>query len=91
MQYRNKWGTNWMILAFSLLVVGYFAPAESRAAAESHNEAFSSVKKRLITDGFDPAKIKRLYSRPQVFFEAGWCHAAFYLQRGPCGLWPIHK
>jgi membrane-bound lytic murein transglycosylase B len=71
MQYRNKWGTNWMILAFSLLVVGYFAPAESRAAVESHNEEFSSVKKRLITDGFDPAKIKRLYGRPQVFFEAG--------------------
>jgi len=58
-----------MILAISLLVVGYLVLAESRAAVEPNNEAFSSVKKRLITDGFDPTKIKRLYSRPQVFFE----------------------
>ena len=58
-----------MILAISLLVVGYLVLAESRAAVEPDNEAFSSVKKRLITDGFDPTKIKRLYSRPQVFFE----------------------
>ena len=58
-----------MIFAISLLVVGYLVLAESRAAVEPNNEAFSSVKKRLITDGFDPTKIKRLYSRPQVFFE----------------------
>ena len=59
-----------MILAISLLVVGYLVLAESRAAVEPDNEAFSSVKIRLITDGFDPTKIKRLYSRPQVCFEA---------------------
>ena len=59
-----------MILAISLLVVGYLVLAESRAALEPDNDAFSSVKKRLITDGFDQTKIKRLYSRPQVFFEA---------------------
>jgi membrane-bound lytic murein transglycosylase B len=35
-----------------------------------NNEAFSTVKKRLITDGFNPTKINRLYARPQVFFEA---------------------
>ena len=65
--YRRE--TKWMILAISLLVVGYLVLAESRAALEPDNEAFSSVKKRLISDGFDPTKIKRLYSRPQVFFE----------------------
>jgi membrane-bound lytic murein transglycosylase B len=59
-----------MIFAISLLVVGYLVLAESRAAVEPNTEAFSSVKKRLITDGFDPTKINRLYSRPQVFFEA---------------------
>ncbi len=65
-----KWGTNWMIFAVSLLVVGYLIPAESRAGVESSKKPLSSVQKRLIADGFDPAKIKRLYSRPQVFFEA---------------------
>ena len=59
-----------MIFAASLLVVGYLIPAESRAAVESSKKPLSSVQKRLIADGFDPAKIKRLYRRPQVFFEA---------------------
>jgi membrane-bound lytic murein transglycosylase B len=59
-----------MVFAISLLVVGYIVLAESRAAVEPDNKAFSSVKKRLITDGFNPTKINRLYSRPQVFFEA---------------------
>ena len=51
-----------MIFAISLLVVGYLVPAESRAAVKPDNEAFSSVKKRLITDGFNPTKINKLYS-----------------------------
>ena len=59
-----------MIFAASLLVAGYLIPAESRAAVESSKKPLSSVQKQLIADGFDPAKIKRLYSRPQVFFEA---------------------
>ncbi|MGD8880276.1 MAG: lytic murein transglycosylase [Desulfobacterales bacterium] len=59
-----------MIFAISLLAVGCLVLAESRAAVEPDNEAFLSVKKRLIKDGFDPTKINRLYSRPQVFFEA---------------------
>ena len=70
MRHCYKRETKWMILAISLLVVGYLVLAESRAALEPDNDAFSSVKKRLITDGFDQTKIKRLYSRPQVFFEA---------------------
>jgi membrane-bound lytic murein transglycosylase B len=65
-----KWETKWMIFAISLLAVGCLVLAESRAAVEPDNEAFLSVKKRLIKDGFDPTKINRLYSRPQVFFEA---------------------
>jgi membrane-bound lytic murein transglycosylase B len=70
MRHRYKWETKWMIFAISLLVVGYLVQAESQAAVKSNNEAFASVKKRLITDGFNPTKINRLYSRPQVFFEA---------------------
>ena len=62
--------TNWMIFAVSLLVFGYLIAAESGADVESSKKSLSSVQKRLIADGFDPTKIKRLYSRPQVSFEA---------------------
>ena len=70
MRHCYKRATKWMICAIILLVVGYLVLAESRAAVKPDKAAFSSVKKRLITDGFDPKKINRLYSRPQVFFEA---------------------
>ncbi len=66
----TKSGTKWIIFAVGLLVVGIFVLAESRAAVEPDNKPFSSVQKRLISDGFDPIKINRLYNRPQVFFEA---------------------
>jgi membrane-bound lytic murein transglycosylase B len=59
-----------MIFAVSLLVFGYLIAAESGADVESSKKSLSSVQKRLIADGFDPTKIKRLYSRPQVSFEA---------------------
>jgi membrane-bound lytic murein transglycosylase B len=36
---------------------------------KSDNHYLESVQKQLIKDGFDSEKIKRLYSRPQVFFE----------------------
>ena len=58
-----------MIFAISLLVAGYLVLADSLAAVKPNNGAFSSVKKRLIADGFNPTKINRLYARPQVFFE----------------------
>jgi membrane-bound lytic murein transglycosylase B len=57
-------------LTVTLLVVGYLIAAESKAAVESGKKPLSSVQKQLIADGFDPTKIKRLYSRPQVTFEA---------------------
>ena len=53
-----------------LLVIGILVSAQSRAAVESNKKPFSSVQKRLISDGFDSVKIKKLYNRPQVFFEA---------------------
>jgi membrane-bound lytic murein transglycosylase B len=59
-----------MVLSVSLLVAGYFMAAESRASIESGEKALSIVQKQLIADGFDPATINRLYSHPQVSFEA---------------------
>ena len=69
-RHSYKRGTNWIIFAVTLLVVGYLIAAESGAVAESSKQPLSSVQKLLIADGFDPTKIKRLYSRPQVSFEA---------------------
>jgi membrane-bound lytic murein transglycosylase B len=63
-------GTHWIIFVVTLLVVGHLIAAESGAAVESGKTPLSSVQERLIADGFDPTKIKRLYSRPQVSFEA---------------------
>jgi membrane-bound lytic murein transglycosylase B len=65
-----KWGTNWVIFAVILLFGEYLMAAESGVAVESGKKPLSSVQKQLIADGFDPTKIKRLYSRPQVSFEA---------------------
>ena len=70
MQHIIKSGTTWTFLVVGLLAVGIFVLAESRAAVESNDKPFSSVQKRLIRDGFDSAKINKLYSRPQVYFEA---------------------
>ena len=60
----------WIILTAGLLVAEFFVLAESRATVEPVSNPFTSVQKRLIADGFAPAKIKQLYSRPQVSFEA---------------------
>ncbi len=70
MQHITKSGNKWSFLVVGLLAVGIFVLAESRAAVEPNHKPFSSVQKRLINDGFDSAKINKLYSRPQVFFEA---------------------
>ena len=69
-RYGYKYGTDWIVFTVTLLVVGYLIAAKSEATIESGKKPLSSVQKRLIDDGFDPAKIKRLYSRPQVSFEA---------------------
>ena len=69
-RHSYKRGTNWIIFAITLLVAGYLITASSAAAVESSKEPLSSVQERLIADGFDAAKIKRLYGRPQVSFEA---------------------
>lgn len=70
MRHINQSDTKRIIFTVGLLVIGILVSAQSRAAVESNQKPFSSVQKRLIADGFDSAKIKKLYSRPQVFFEA---------------------
>ena len=40
------------------------------ASAKKDVAPFDFLQKKLIKDGFNHEKIKRLYSRPQVFFEA---------------------
>jgi membrane-bound lytic murein transglycosylase B len=70
MRHCYKRGTNRLIFAIILLIAGHLIAAESGAAVESGKKLLLSVQKRLIADGFDPAKINRVYSHPQVFFEA---------------------
>ena len=62
--------SKWMFFTAGLLVAGFFFLADTRASVETQRPPFSSVQKQLIADGFEPLKIKQLYSRPQVSFEA---------------------
>lgn len=65
-----KGGTRWIRLTANLLVAGFFVFTETGATVETQSQPFTSVQKQLIADGFEPVKIKQLYSRPQVSFEA---------------------
>lgn len=69
---RNGFMRNpkWIVLTAGLLVAGAIFLTTSGAAVETQTQPFMSVQKRLIADGFEPLKIKQLYSRTQVSFEA---------------------
>lgn len=60
------------ILSFTicLAVLCIGLPAQDGATSDSITDQFQALQKKLIKDGFNPDKITRLYSRPQVFFEA---------------------
>ena len=58
------------IILLSLIILPLVAPAPAKATTETNDPNFASVQKRLIKDGFDSEKIKSLYRRPQVVFEA---------------------
>ena len=62
--------TKWIGLTVGLLAAGFFVWVETGASVDIHSQPFGSVQKRLIADGFEPMRIKQLYSRPQVGFEA---------------------
>ena len=59
-----------MMFITGLLVAGFLTLSEAQATVEPNGKPFSSIEKKLIADGFDPLKIKRLYDKPQVIFEA---------------------
>jgi membrane-bound lytic murein transglycosylase B len=60
------------ILSFTicLAVLWLWLPSQTGATAENNGDPFQALQKKLIKDGFNPDQITRLYSRPQVFFEA---------------------
>jgi membrane-bound lytic murein transglycosylase B len=49
---------------------GLCITSQAPASAKKDVDHFKFLQKRLIKDGFNHEKIQRLYSRPQVFFEA---------------------
>jgi membrane-bound lytic murein transglycosylase B len=58
-------------ICITFLILAYITMAFPVAAtADINTPYFKSVQKKLIKDGFDAQKIQRLYSRPQVQFEA---------------------
>jgi membrane-bound lytic murein transglycosylase B len=52
-----------------LLAVTFLCPGSSRAGRDNGSHYFGQLQKKLIADGFNAQKIKRLYGRPEVFFE----------------------
>jgi membrane-bound lytic murein transglycosylase B len=47
----------------------FWVPLQAGATAKNNADQFQALQKKLVEDGFNPDKIARLYSRPQVFFE----------------------
>jgi len=52
------------------LVIVFFLPGYTWAVKKNNSHHFEPLQKKLIQDGFDAEKIKSLYDRPQVHFEA---------------------
>ena len=67
-----KNGRVWILHIFFIcfLITSLFSSAGATVTPNTKNHYFETVQKKLIKDGFDPDKIQRLYSRPQINFEA---------------------
>jgi membrane-bound lytic murein transglycosylase B len=65
-----KRNCRWTLFFAALLAAGFFFFTDTGATVETQSQPFKSVQKRLVADGFEPLKVKQLYSRPQVSFEA---------------------
>ena len=61
--------TKILCLAICLAILWVGLPAQAEANVKKNADNFQALQKKLIKDGFDADKIRRLYSRPQVFFE----------------------
>ncbi len=57
------------IIIISLVAI-FLWSGSSWAAKKNNKHHFDPLQKKLIQDGFDSEKIKTLYDRPQVHFEA---------------------
>jgi len=62
--------TRTLCMMICLSVVWLWLPAQAAATAKTDDDQFQALQKKLIQDGFNSDKIAKLYSRPQVFFEA---------------------
>ena len=58
------------IFLLYLLILPLLADAPANATTETNDPHFAIVQQRLIKDGFDSEKIRLLYRRPEVVFEA---------------------
>jgi membrane-bound lytic murein transglycosylase B len=66
---KTTW-SRYVAFFFSLwMLTGMVSPDNAMGVGKTRSY-FESLQKRLITDGFDSARITRLYSRPEVYFEA---------------------
>jgi membrane-bound lytic murein transglycosylase B len=58
-----------LCLTTCVAVLCLWLPLQVGATAKDSGDNFRALQEKLIKDGFNSEKIKRLYSRPQVFFE----------------------
>jgi membrane-bound lytic murein transglycosylase B len=56
-------------LTIWIALLGLGLPPPAGASTQKNGDKFQALQKKLIQDGFNSQKIKRLYSRPQVFYE----------------------
>jgi membrane-bound lytic murein transglycosylase B len=65
MSIRKPWPAIGAVLV--LLIFAFQTPATAEDEAKA---MFGALQRRLVADGFDPARIKRLYADDDVFFES---------------------
>jgi len=67
-------------------VLCLWLPLQAGATAKNIGDHFQALQEKLIKDGFNSEKIKRLYSRPQVFYETDGVTILFFANK-----WSIDK
>ena len=58
-----------MVLFCFFLLLGICLPLHSDICAKENKTYFDSLQKKLIKDGFNSGRIKKIYEKPGVFFE----------------------
>ena len=69
MSQHNRVFTRILCLTVCFTFLGLWNPIQAGATPKNDADQFQALQKKLIKDGFNPDKIAKLYSRPQVFFE----------------------